>query len=92
MYASKGYISIAINMHNTYINPETQKTETTVFDMLNDIHNSVKKLKALSDENNWNITQMATYGGSAGGNLALLYAYSRGTDMPYFETEEILPV
>ncbi|QQZ61221.1 alpha/beta hydrolase [Paenibacillus sonchi] len=91
-YASKGYISVAINMHNTYINPKTFKAETTVFDMLNDIQHSVKKLKELSDEKKWNITQMSTYGESAGGNLAMIYAYSRGTKMPYFDTQEILPV
>ncbi len=32
------------------------------------------------------------YGGSSGANLALTYAYSRGTDVPYFHTEEIFPV
>ncbi len=91
-YASEGYVSVAVNMHNAFYNETTKKTDVTVFDMLNDIHASVKKLKELSDKNGWNITQCATQGVSSGANLALTYAYSRGTDVPYFNTEEVIPV
>ncbi len=91
-YVDAGYVSVAINMHNAYFNEKTKKTESTVFDMLNDVHASVKKLKELSDKDGWNITQIALYGGSSGANIAMLYAYSRGADVTFFNTEEVLPV
>ena len=91
-YAEAGYVSVAFNMRNAYYNEQTKKTEVTVFDMLNDVHACVKKLKELSDEKGWNITQVAVWGGSSGANIAMLYAYSRGADMTYFHTEEVLPV
>lgn len=91
-YATAGYVSVAVNMRNAFYDEEIELTTTTIFDMLNDVHDGVKKLKELSDEHGWNITQIATKGFSSGGNIALLYAYSRGTDMPYFNTEVVLPV
>lgn len=91
-YARAGYVAVTMNLHNAFHNEATKKTEITVFDMLNDLHASVQKLKDLSDENGWNVTQCAVFGGSSGANLALTYAYSRGTDVPYFNTEEIIPV
>lgn len=91
-YAENGYVAAAINMRNCFHDEETAKTVVTVYDMLNDVHGSVKKLKSLSDENGWNITQCATKGISSGANLAMLYAYSRGVESPYFDTEEVLPV
>lgn len=91
-YAQEGYFAVTMNLNNAYHNEETGITEITVFDMLNDLHASVKKLKELSDDYGWNITQCAMLGGSSGGNIALTYAYSRGSDVPYFRTEEILPV
>lgn len=91
-YADAGYGSVVINMHNALFDQEVMSAEITAYDMLNDIHNSVIKLIELSDEHGWNITQLAIYGGSSGGNLAMLYGYSRGTEMPYFNAEEILPV
>lgn len=91
-YAENGYIAAAINMRNCLHDEGTKKTIVTVYDMLNDIQGSVKKLKSLSDENGWNVTQCATKGISSGANLAMLYAYSRGMENVYFDTEEILPV
>lgn len=91
-YAESGYVAVSINMRNCYHDEATGKTLINVYDMLNDVQGSVIKLKSLSDENGWNITQCATKGFSSGGNIALLYAYSRGTDVPYFDTREILPV
>lgn len=91
-YAENGYVAAAINMRNCFFNEATNTTEVTVFDMLNDIQGSVRKLKSLSDENGWNITQCATKGFSSGGNLAMLYAYSRGVSDACFDTEEVLPV
>src|SRR5690606_30192595 len=70
----------------------TGVTEVTVFDMLNNIHDSAMKLKELSDENEWNISDIALYGGSSGANLSMLYAYSRGSGVPYFNTDEVLLV
>lgn len=91
-YASAGFVSVAINMRNCYVDETAGKTVISIYDMLNDVQGSVKKLKDLSDENSWNITQCAMKGFSSGGNIALLYAYSRDTDVPYFDTETILPV
>ena len=91
-YAKAGYTAVAINMRNVTTDEVTGKTVTTVYDMLNDVQGSVRKLKELSEENGWNITQIATKGFSSGGNIALLYAYSRGSGVPYFDTEEIFPV
>ncbi len=92
IYAQTGYLAVTMNLNNAYHNEQTGVTEVTVFDMLNDLQACVEKLKELSYENGWNITQIAMVGSSSGGNLALTYAYSRGTDVPYFNTEEVLPV
>lgn len=91
-YASEGYIAVGFSMRNAAVDEEAHKTTTSIYDMLEDIHGVVRKLKEMSDENGWHITQCALKGFSSGGNLALLYAYSRGMEARYFDTEEILPV
>lgn len=91
-YADAGYMAVTINMRNCTYDEEQQKTTSNVYDMLNDVQGSVKKLKSLSEEKGWNITQCATKGFSSGANIAMLYAYSRGMNVPYFDTEEVLPV
>ena len=91
-YAAAGYVAVAINMRNATVDEESGKTTVTIYDMLNDVQGSVRKLKGLSDENGWNITQLALKGYSSGANVAMLYAYSRGCDVPWFDTTEILPV
>lgn len=91
-YAEAGYTAVTVNLRNCYYNEETKQTEITVYDMLNDMQASVRTLKELSDENGWNITQIATKGFSSGANIALLYAYSRGADVSWFDTETVLPV
>lgn len=91
-YAEAGYMAVAINMRNSFYDEAAGKTVTSIYDMLNDVQASVKKLKAMSDEKGWNVTQCATKGFSSGANIAMLYAYSRGSGVPWFDTEEILPV
>lgn len=51
-------------------------------DMLDDIENSVYKIKSLSKDNGIEISKMIATGGSAGGHLAMLYAYSRQDTSP----------
>ena len=91
-YAAAGYIALGISMRNAYMDEEAGMIVTTVFDTLNDLNAGIRKLKELSDENGWNITQCAFRGSSSGGNLALLYAYSRNMDVAWMDTEEIFPV
>lgn len=91
-YAEAGYVATAINMRNAYVNEEAGRTEITIYDMLNDVQGSVRRLKDLSGEQGWNITQCAVYGCSSGGNIAMLYAYSRGSTVAWFDTDEVLPV
>ena len=91
-YARAGYISVAINMRNATVDEATGKTVVTIYDMLDDIQSSIRKLKELSQENGWNITSCALKGYSSGANLAMLYAYSRGADVPWLDTTEIIPV
>ncbi|TDL69363.1 hypothetical protein E2R58_09385 [Paenibacillus amylolyticus] len=91
-FASAGYVTVAINMRNVFVNETTQKTEVTVYDMLNNVHDSIKKLKELSDEHGWNIKEIALFGGSSGANIAMNYAYSRGSNMENFDTSVIVPV
>lgn len=46
-------------------------------DIMDDVQAAVTKAKELAAEHGMNLTKMMTTGGSAGGHLALLYAYSR---------------
>jgi len=91
-FASAGYVTVAINMRNVFINETTKETEVTVYDMITNVHDSIKKLKELSNTHGWNIKEIALFGGSSGANIAMNYAYSRGSDIPYFDTNVILPV
>lgn len=91
-YANAGYIAMTPSLRNAYVDEEQGKVITTVFDMLNDVQYSIRKLAAMSDENGWNLTQCALWGGSSGANVAMLYSYTRNADLPWFDTEEILPV
>ena len=75
MMVSKGYACASINY--TLLD----NTNNTSFErILDDIHNSIDKIKELSDENNWNIKYLATSGYSAGGLLSLLFSYTRIND------------
>ena len=52
------------------------------FDIADDIAAALAKAKELGAKHGLNIKQMMTYGGSAGGHLALFYAYSRQNTSP----------
>ena len=78
MMVSKGYACASINY--TLLD----NTNNTSFErILDDIHNSIDKIKELSDENNWNIKYLATSGYSAGGHLSLQFSYTRLNDSKY---------
>ncbi|MBQ7654373.1 MAG: alpha/beta hydrolase fold domain-containing protein [Clostridia bacterium] len=47
--------------------------------ILDDIQAATKKAKEVAEQYGLNLTKMMTTGGSAGGHLSLLYAYSRGS-------------
>lgn len=72
--AKQGYI--AATMNYTLFKSELF-TKVTAFTMLDEIELAIKKIKAFSDENNLNITKLATSGYSAGAHLSMLFAYSR---------------
>lgn len=76
-YAKKGYIAAAVDytLH-------TESSPVTMGRMLDDIDDAVDRVKALSAERGWNVTQMGIFGNSAGGQLALLYAYARKPALP----------
>ena len=75
MMVSKGYACASINY--TLLD----NTNNTSFErILDDIHNSIDKIKELSDQNNWNIKYLATSGNSAGGHLSLQFSYTRIND------------
>lgn len=51
-------------------------------DILDDIENSIHKIKSLAEDNGIKINKMITTGGSAGGHLSMLYAYARKDSSP----------
>ncbi len=91
-YAEAGYIVLTPTMRNAFYDEEIGKTTMTVYDMLNDVQLSLRKFKEIAVESGWNVTQCAFRGTSSGANIALLYSYTRNADLPWFDTEEILPV
>lgn len=52
------------------------------FDIVDDIAAALQKAKDIAKEHGLNITQMMTYGGSAGGHLSLFYSYYKRTTSP----------
>lgn len=87
-YAKKGYIAAAMDytLH-------TEEAPVTMERMLDDIDDAVETIKALSERKGWNVAQMAISGNSAGGQLALLYAYSRKPVLPLrFAAATVAPI
>lgn len=71
-YAKAGYITAAADYSlHTAANP------VTIFAVLDELEAATCKIKELSRQHGWNIQRMALSGTSAGGHLALLFAYSR---------------
>lgn len=76
-YAKKGYIAATVD-YTLY----SDSSPVTMGRMLDDVDDAVDRIKALSAERGWNVTQMGISGNSAGGQLALLYAYARKPALP----------
>ncbi|MFN8576750.1 MAG: alpha/beta hydrolase [Candidatus Sericytochromatia bacterium] len=76
-FTSKGYVSAGINY-----TLRTDKNNASVLQMSNEIKEAVPKVVEKAKELGYPIDRMAIMGGSAGGTLALLYAYRDGKDAP----------
>lgn len=77
--AMKGYITAT--MSYTLCSDETFG-EVTVYTMLDEITQCIEAIKEFSEENELNITKLATSGYSAGGHISMLYSYARPEDSP----------
>lgn len=78
-YAKQGYFTATMN-HSYAASSRSNGGKTTLLDINQEVGLAMAKLKALSDENGWNLTQSALYGYSSGCHIALLYAYSDGNE------------
>ncbi|MGN0405650.1 MAG: prolyl oligopeptidase family serine peptidase [Bariatricus sp.] len=81
-YARKGYICATLDyrLFNLTLNTSGTKTEdaaTNMDQLMDDIQACINHIKIFAAKRGYRIDQMATTGYSAGGHLALLYAYSR---------------
>ncbi len=77
-FAKQGYLTATINYSYITIKNEN-KTET----ILNDVTNALNQLKALSDKNGWGISKIALAGYSTGGQISLLYSYTKQDESPF---------
>ena len=74
--AERGYISGAIN----YRYADGKKV--TCDDILDDIDNALFKIKSLCSDRGITVDRVMLTGGSAGGHLSLMYAYTRDASAP----------
>ena len=74
-FCSLGYICAAINYRFVEDN-------ISIFDELDDISTALKAIKRTLSEHGYNINKSILSGGSAGGHLSLMYAYTRIDDSP----------
>ncbi|WP_068617866.1 alpha/beta hydrolase [Paenibacillus tuaregi] len=75
---SKGYVAAGIN----YTLRDNNNSKTSVYTMSQEIKNSIPVVKAEAEKLGYNLDRMAISGGSAGGTLALLYAYRDADTSP----------
>lgn len=75
---SKGYVSCGIN----YTLRNEQNPEASVLSQSNEIKEAIPVVIEEAKKKGYNIDKMAMAGGSAGGCLALLYAYRDGAEAP----------
>ncbi|GIP45462.1 hypothetical protein J45TS6_39210 [Paenibacillus sp. J45TS6] len=75
---SKGYVAAGIN----YTVRDENNPEASVYNMSQEIKNSIPVVKAEAGKLGYNLDRMAISGGSAGGTLALLYAYRDADTSP----------
>ncbi|MBR5496668.1 MAG: alpha/beta hydrolase [Clostridia bacterium] len=74
-FCNLGYICASMNYR--YIDKETN-----IFDELDDITSALKTVKITLAEHGFNVEKMIISGGSAGGHLSLMYAYTRMNEAP----------
>lgn len=74
---SKGYVAAGINY-----TLRNESNQASVYTMSQDIKNSIPVVKAEAEKLGYNLDRMAISGGSAGGTLALLYAYRDADTSP----------
>lgn len=81
-FANMGFIVAAIDYRLAGISAQTgcPQDEGVFADMIQDIENGVKAAKRKIEELGYKSTSMGITGGSAGGHLALMYAYTHGED------------
>lgn len=72
---AKGYVACAINYRYA-------GGDTYVGDILNDITMSMQKIREVASEYDIDVTKALLTGGSAGGHLSLMYAYSKADIAP----------
>lgn len=74
--AERGYISAAINYRYA------DGKHVTCGDILDDIDDALFKIKALCSDRGINVDRVMLTGGSAGGHISLMYAYTRVKSAP----------
>ncbi|MBE1447345.1 alpha/beta hydrolase [Paenibacillus sp. OAS669] len=75
---SKGYVAAGIN----YTLRDENNPEASVYTMSQEIKSSIPVVKAEAEKLGYHLDRMAMSGGSAGGTLALLYAYRDADTSP----------
>ncbi len=75
-YASKGFIVVAMNY--TYLGVDGASLNSMTEEALQCVEAAKKQCASMG----YDVTEMATTGGSAGGALAMLYAYRYGSESP----------
>ncbi|UOQ83578.1 alpha/beta hydrolase [Gracilibacillus salinarum] len=76
--ASKGYVAAGIN----YTLRDDEHPEASVYSQSMDIKSSIPVVVEKAEELGYNLDSMAISGGSAGGTLAMLYAYRDADESP----------
>ncbi|WP_019611297.1 alpha/beta hydrolase [Nocardiopsis sp. CNS-639] len=76
-FAAKGYVAATINY-----SLRSDTNQTNVMEMTHEIDEGVDAIVATATERGYDLDGMVIGGGSAGGNLALTYAYRDAADAP----------
>lgn len=76
-FASRGYVGATINY-----SLRTDENDTSVTEMTHEIDQGVDAIVAAAAERGYDLDGMVIGGGSAGGNLAMTYAYRDAADAP----------
>lgn len=75
---SKGYVAAGVN----YTLRDSEHPEASVYSQSVEIRNSIPAIKETAEKMGYKLDKMAISGGSAGGTLALLYAYRDADTSP----------